>query len=62
MEKAVDITSMSRPRPDTLNNREPSPPKQEVDAPQSEPFVDEDDRIVFGSWDSALVPPLTRRD
>jgi hypothetical protein len=62
MGKAVDMESMSRPRPDTLNNREPTPPKAETEGPQHETLVEEDDRIVFGSWDCALVPPLTRRD
>jgi hypothetical protein len=56
------MESMSRPRPDTLNNREPTPPKAETEGPQQETLVEEDDRIVFGSWDCALVPPLTRRD
>lgn len=60
MPNAVDTICMSRPRPDTLNNREPTTPETER-AAQELP-VEEDDRIVFGSWDTPLVPPLTRRD
>jgi hypothetical protein len=61
MAKTVDGGSMSsRPRSETSNNREPSP-KPEHEAPH-EMHADEDDRVVFSSWDCPLVPPLTRRD
>ena len=62
MATAVDITCMSRPRPDTLNNREPAPPPTpKSEDPQTEDGMAEDDRVVFSSWDGPLVPPLTRR-
>lgn len=62
MATAVDITCMSRPRPDTLNNREPVPPPTTKGEEQpAEDGTTEDDRVVFSSWDGPLVPPLTRR-
>ena len=61
MEKAVDIVCMSRPRPDTLNNREPVPPPTAEKDERQEDGTTEDDRVVFSSWDGPLVPPLTRR-
>jgi hypothetical protein len=61
MEKAVDIVCMSRPRPDTLNNREPAPPPEPRNGEQPEDGTTEDERVVFSSWDGPLVPPLTRR-
>jgi hypothetical protein len=63
MATAVDIICMTRQRPDTFNNREPaSPPAPTKPDEGSHDETGEDERVVFSSWDGALVPPLTRRD
>lgn len=62
MGRAVDIICMPRPRPDTLNNREPAPPPATPSEEAQQDGATEDERVVFSSWDCPLVPPLTRRE
>ena len=54
MVDAVDVQSMTRPRTETSNNREPTPPAK-LDEEIAETQED-DSRVVLSSWDAPLVP------